>query len=188
MLMARHLGAGELDAAKHVMRLAGLSVFLFSVIVQLIFALSKSTLGLLFCSDEFVQRSLGVLSTYVAPMMLLKAVSGLFGQYLAVTGRSKLSTSVLFVIIWCLGLPVTWMWASFMYPACANGAMEALMQAHLIAWLLAASCFAFCYMWSPKMYARLLALPLLSDDRLANSDRPASSVGGAAVGSVGEQR
>lgn len=133
MLTARYLGAGQLDAARHVMRLAGLSILLFSIIVALTCALLRNYVGLLFCRDMHVRRSLGVLSSYVAPVVLLKAVSGLFGQYLAVTGRNKMSTRILFVIIWCLGLPATWVWASFMHSSCAEGTAEALMQAHMMA-------------------------------------------------------
>jgi hypothetical protein len=86
----------------------------------------------------------------VAPALLLKSVSGLFGQFLAVTGRGLLTTYLLLVVHWCVGLPATYAWAVTREAASArddgSGVAVALMQAHTAAWLVATGCFGACYL------------------------------------------
>ena len=73
-------------------------------------------------------------------MLLLKASSGLHGQYLAVTGRGVVGTYILVAIPWGLGIPAAYLWAS----ADSGGAVT-LLRVHTGAWLLTAACFALCY-------------------------------------------
>ena len=81
-------------------------------------------------------------------MLLLKAASGLYGQFLAVSGRGTLATLILLLVHWCVGLPAT-----YLYAARVGGGVVALMQAHTAAWLTASLTFGACYLGSPTLVA-----------------------------------
>ena len=81
-------------------------------------------------------------------MLLLKAASGLYGQFLAVSGRGTLATLILLLVHWCVGLPAT-----YLYAARVGGGVVALMQAHTAAWLTATLTFGACYLGSPTLVA-----------------------------------
>ena len=142
-LTARYLSGQRAAAARRAMRLAGLLLVLLAATVGLACWMLRSTLGALFCDDPVVARGLEALSWYVAPMLLLKSASGLYGQFLAVSGRGTLATLILLVVHWCIGLPATYLWA-----ARVGGGVVALMQAHTVAWLAATVTFGVCYLRS----------------------------------------
>jgi Na+-driven multidrug efflux pump len=96
------------------------------------FARSELTMGM------------GVLAVYVAPLLILKTASGLYGLFFAVTERGAIATWVLLISHGCIGLPAAWQWASV-----TGGGAEALLQAHAASWLLAALAFAVCYTLLP---------------------------------------
>ena len=145
MLTTRHLYRYRFGRALRVMRLAALPLVLFAAVVCVASLLLRGTLGTLFSSDEDVVSSVGELEWYVAPMLLLKASSGLHGQFLAVTGRGSIGTRILLVIPTCLGLP-----ASYAAAALNGGSAVTLLQVHILAWLLTALCFAFFYARATK--------------------------------------
>ena len=132
-----------MEAARRVMRLAGLLLVFLAATAGLACWMLRSKLGALFCDDPIVMRGLEALSWYVAPMLLLKSASGLYGQFLAVSGRGTLATLILLVLHWCIGLPATYLWAAHV-----GGGVVALMQAHTVAWLAATVAFGVCYLRS----------------------------------------
>jgi len=124
-LTARYMSGQRAASARRAMRLAGLLLVLLAAAVGVACWMLRSTLGALFCDDPVVARGLEALSWYVAPMLLLKAASGLYGQFLAVSGRGTLATLILLLVHWCVGLPAT-----YLYAARVGGGVVALMQAH----------------------------------------------------------
>ena len=125
-----------------------------------------SSAGSFFSVSASIAAHVAPLTAYIAPSLLLKTLAGLFGQYLAVSGRGALGTWILLLVQWCLGLPASWWWAS-----ASESADMALMQAQTVSWFVAAACFWVAYtqlgrgtaaVAAPANVAPPLAKPLLT--------------------------
>lgn len=154
---ARYLSRQRLSAARHAMRVAGWLLLASAVAVGAACFLLRRSIGALFGGDERLVNVLDALSWYIAPTLLLRSASGLYGQFLALSGRGGRATLILFVVHGCLGLPAAYAWAALGRGAAidatagdaAAAPVVALMQAHTAAWLLAASCFCLSYLCTP---------------------------------------
>ena len=191
MLVTRHVSLGRHQQARDAMRLAGVLLLTLSALFGAPYYAARQHLGSLLIGsyadgasaadggegerdDAGADLAIGVraLAAYVAPVLLLKTASGLYGLFFAVTGRGAIGTCILLLAHGCVGLPVAWVWAS-----AQGGSAEALMQAHTAAWLLATVAFGGCYVCLPTSVPPPSAPP---PDPEAASPR-SSGGGGAAV-------
>ncbi|KAL1524769.1 hypothetical protein AB1Y20_019652 [Prymnesium parvum] len=140
MLTTRHLYRYRFALARRTMRLAALPLLAIALLVGAASYAFRQSLASPFCADAEVADLVASLSWYLAPMLLLKASSGLHGQYLAVTGRGVVGTYILVVVPWGVGLP-----AAYFYAAAYGGGALSLLRVHTAAWLLTAAGFAICY-------------------------------------------
>ena len=168
MLVTRHVSLGRVVQAQHTMRLAGLLLLGLCVTFGVPCYAFRDHLGALFIGSGSeaheslptdgkggsggsgesgradLVHGLSTLAAYLGPMLVLKTSAGLYGLFFAVTGRGAIGTWILLLAHGCFGLPAAYCWA-----AERRGGAEPLMQAHALAWLLAALAFAAAYLWLP---------------------------------------
>ena len=165
MLISRHLGQARRDAARGVMRVAGALVVALAIVAGLLGALGQSGLDHLAANDALststaeLSLSLARLAPYLAPLLLLKSLSGIYGGFLAVTARGYIGTWVLVSAQAVLGLPFAWIWAAHATHFYRHGATPsahhgqpaalALVQAHLGSWLVSTASFVAVYLIIP---------------------------------------
>ena len=154
MLTSRHLSNDRQDAAAKVMRYAAGVLTGFAVILGLLCWQFGDAMGRAFSKDATIAAGLAPLMLYLAPTLLLKTLSGLYGQFFAVSGNGALGTWILFVAHWCVGLPASWVWATYS----DDGAL-ALMQAHTVAWLATAASFWVAYLQHARSSASSTSVP-----------------------------
>ena len=176
MLTSRHLYRYRFTLARTTMRLAALPLLLFSAIVACLSFFLGDWLGVVFSDDAEVIQCVSTLTWYIGPMVLLKASSGLHGQYLAVTGRGVVGTYLLLIVPWGMGIPASYAWASL-----HGGGARSLLFVHTCAWLLTASVFAILYSRAtPTSRQPLVVAPparsqMVGTSRSSSSRAPSSS-------------
>ena len=170
MLVTRHVGVGRFAEAHGSMRLAAALLFGLASFCGIPCHLLRSQLGTLFLGGggvgegdvgakgtarSEIMECMQVLGPYVAPLLILRTASGLFGLFFAVTGRRSIGTWILLVAHCCIGLPAAWQWASV-----TGGGPAALMQTHTGSWLLATLALAVCYATLPTAPPQATAVTL----------------------------
>ena len=157
MLTSRHLHTGRQDKARDAMLLAAALLATTAITAAILCTVGGPRLGEYFAPGETdgaaaeLSAGLAAVAPYIGPVLLLKALAGLHGQFFAVTGRGHVGTLVLLISQCALGLPGAWVWASAHSSDgdAAQPAALSLMQAHAAAWLLASVAFGATYLLAP---------------------------------------
>ena len=157
MLTSRHLNSGRQDKARDAMLLAASLLAATALTAAILCTLSGPRLGEFFAPGEAdsaaaeLSTGLAAVAPYIGPVLLLKALAGLHGQFFAVTGRGGVGTLMLLISQCALGLPGAWVWASARSSdgVPAQPVALSLMQAHAAAWLLASFAFGAAYLLAP---------------------------------------